>query len=525
MKKLFLLLPLLLLMSACIPSLTGTDSVTVTINADSKSTVQTLPKDSTVQSALDSAQIKLSSLDRVEPEAATKLTEGLQINVFRGTEEFEVVTSDLPFENQTVKNESMPDGQKVLIQPGVNGKVSTTYRIVKEDGVIASRTVVKTETIEASKPEIVMVGVQSPFAAQPITGRIAYITASNAWVMEGNTGDRRPVVTSGDLDGRIFSISPDRSWLLYSRTPSSSDPNGGINSLWVVNLVENGAIPVPLGVKNVVHYAEWVPNTERTIAYSTVAPRSTPPGWQANNDLVMLQFNSDGTTKKSTTIVEQNSGGIYGWWGTLFAISPDGSTIAYARPDSIGVVDQKNAQFSPLINLTPYQTGGDWAWVPDITWAPYGRILFTVQHGTAGSDPTDETSTAFELTAIVVSSKTVIRLFPGSGMFSSAKPSPLGSGKAYQLGILTSLLPDQSGTSRYDLRLMDRDGSNVRKLYPGEGVQGLSPQQVVWSPVGSDSGDQLLAFLAQGNLMFVDSVTGAISQVSGDGTVSKIDWK
>jgi hypothetical protein len=526
MKKLLFILPLFFLLASCsLPLASGTQSISVTINSDSTSTSLSLPKGSTVQQAVDAANIKLSNLDRVDPVGGVLITEGMQINVIRVVEEFEVVESVLPFENQTVKNESMPNGQKVLIQPGVNGKASMTYRVLKENGVAVSRTIVKSETVEESKPEIVMVGVQSPFVSQPIEGRLAYITSSNAWIMEGNTGNRRPVVTSGDLDGRIFTISPDRNWLLFSRSPSSTSSDNAINSLWLVNLQENGAKPVALGVENVVHFAEWIPGREMTIAYSTVEPRSTPPGWQANNDLVLLQFDAEGFTKEKTVILEQNSGGIYGWWGTFYSFSPDGSAIAYARPDSVGLVDQEGRQLNPLINLTPYQTGGDWAWIPGLAWSPDGRILFTVQHGPAGSKSMDETSSEFDLSAIVLASKNVIRLYPNSGMFSYPEPSPNGAGNSYQLSVLTSILPDQSGTSKYDLRLMDRDGSNIRKLYPGEGVQGLSPQQVVWSPGANGNGSTFLCFLAQGNIMLVETSTGDISQVSGDGTVSKIDWK
>lgn len=523
MKRLLLFLLLIFLLAACSLPVAGSDSISAAINADGSSIKVTLPKGATVQQALDAANLKLSNLDRVEPSAGTSVTGGMEIKVIRVTEEFQIEETVLPFENQTVKNESLPAGQKVLIQPGVNGKISTTYRVVKENGAVISRTVAKTDILEEAKPEIIMVGVQSPFVSQPISGRLAYITASNAWIMEGTTGNRRPVVTSGDLDGRIFSLSPDGKWLLFSRN-ASTDSNA-INSLWVVNLEDNGSKPIALGVENVVHYAEWVPGREMTIAYSTVEPRSTPPGWQANNDLVVLQFDTEGYTKEKNVIVEQNSGGIYGWWGIIFSFSPDGSKIAYSRPDAIGVVDQQSGQLNPLVGLTPYQTGGDWAWVPGVQWSPDSRILFTILHGPVGSSVTDETSTEFDLAAIVLESNTVVRLYPNSGMFSYPQPSPRYSDAAYQLSVLTSILPDQSGTSKYDLRLMDRDGSNVRKLYPGEGIQGLSPQQVVWSPSSGESGSASIAFLSQGNIMLVDTTSGAVSQVSGDGTVSNIDWK
>ena len=59
-----------------------------------------------------------------------------------------------------------------------------------ENGVQVSRTFVSSETM-VSQPEIVMIGVQSPYSVQTINGLLAYISSGNAWVMENNTGNRR----------------------------------------------------------------------------------------------------------------------------------------------------------------------------------------------------------------------------------------------------------------------------------------------------------------------------------------------
>ena len=79
-----------------------------------------------------------------------------------------------------------------------------------------------------------MIGVQTPFSSRSISGILAYIDNGNAWVIEGATGNRRPVVTTGDLDGHIFSISFDREWLLFSEKVHQSKTY--INSLWAVRI-------------------------------------------------------------------------------------------------------------------------------------------------------------------------------------------------------------------------------------------------------------------------------------------------
>lgn len=497
----------------------------LTISVDNSIINTEVDEGSTIQDALANAGVDLQPLDRTAPSLSELATDGLTIKVTRVEEEFLVEETVLPFENQTVKNESLPNGQSVLIQAGVNGKLSSTYRVVKEDGVVISKTLVKTDTLAEAKPEILMIGVQSPFTSVSIKGTLAYITSSNAWIMETTTGNRRPVVTSGDLDGRIFSISPDRKWLLFSRSISTDNSNKNLNSLWVVNLEEPDSSPISLGINNVVLYADWIPGKTRSIAFSTVETRDTPPGWQANNDLILLSFDENGKSLSRQTVLETNAGGLYGWWGTTFEISPDGQKIAFARPDAIGFVDKAGKSANVVLDLLPYQTNSDWAWVPGINWSPDGNVLFTILHGAEISSTEKESSSKFDLTAITYSDDLPIRLINNSGIFAYPSPSPADADGNYLVAYLSAIIPDQSETSRYDLRIMDRDGSNQKKLYPGEGIQGLNPQNLVWSPGPDSDGNYTLGFIAQGNIMLVSVSDGTVSQLTGDGSVSKIDWR
>jgi hypothetical protein len=328
------------------------------------------------------------------------------------------------------------------------------------------------------------------------------------------------VVNTGDLDGRIFSLSPDHGWLLFSRSADKSDSTT-INSLWVVNLSDKNFTPISLGVKNVVHYAEWVPGKDLTIAFSTVEPRSTAPGWQANNDLQILNFNESGKQLKLQKLIDDNPGGIYGWWGASYSFSPDDSDIAYSRPDSIGLVDSKSGTLTPSSEFTAYQPQGDWAWVPGICWGDNHSVLYAV----LPSSSTNSSNTSFDLDAYLTGSNTLVTLQQNTGMFAYPSVSPVDAQGRYWVAYLSATLPDQSATSRYDLRIMDRDGSNTKKLYPDEGVQGLDPQKVIWSPITVEKQDSLIAFIAQGNLMFVEPTAGTIQQITGDGSISSIDWK
>jgi hypothetical protein len=508
----------------CKPGNEVLPTIEITIQVDGKQISSSVTAGSTVQTALGKAGITLNTLDRIDPPGYTPITSKTNIRITRIRESFEVKDVIIPFQRQTVRNESLPEGQTLLIQPGTNGSQQITYRHVFENDIEVSSTSIKTVTISEARPEIVMVGVQTPFTAVPIPGKIVYLTASNAWIMENSTGERRPLVTSGDLDGYIFTLSAEGKWLLFTRKADKSSTDV-INALWAVDVTNKSPKPINLRINNVIHYAEWVPESGLTITYSTVEARPTAPGWQANNDLNLLTFNPEGVTIKKVKIVEANSGGIYGWWGTTFAWSPDGEQIAYVRPDSIGMVDIKKGKLNSLLDLIPLQTRSDWAWVPGIGWAQDNINLYTVTHVPKSGLASNEASPLFDLTAIVTAGGPVLDIVQQSGMFAYPAPSPFLQNKRYKVAFLQAIFPEQSETSRYKLMLMDRDSSNKEALFPPEGAQGLDAQKVVWGPNNSGDNPPWLAFNYQGNLWLLNSDTRQAQQITGDGSISRLDWK
>jgi len=514
---------LLLLLAACTPlALTNSGMVAVSIQVDGEVIEANTPAGTTVADTLENNDIILDTLDRVEPPSYTIIAEPTTITVVRIREEYEIEQAIVPFEQQTVPNESLPDGRTMLIQLGENGLQEITYRRVFENGIETSRTVFKVVTLTEAKPEIVMIGVQSPFTPISIPGVIAYLTAGNAWVMSNTTGERRPIVTTGDLDGRVFTLSPTGEWLLYTRKSEGEEKS--INTLWVVRITDDEPEPFSLDATNIIHFAAWVPSDMLMVLYSTVEPRATAPGWQANNDLRRIRF-SENAYIRDEEIMEANSGGIYGWWGMNFAISPDGAQVAYSRPDSVGLVDLESGATSTLLDLLPLQTGGDWAWAPGISWAPDQQILYSPAHVPMSGLANPEASPLFNLSAIVLDNGAAFPVVSQTGMFAypAASPDTL-PGDRYLVAYLKAILPEQSDTSRYQLVLMDRDGSNQKLIYPPEGMSGLEPQQVVWAPATGDE-PLWLAFIYQGNLYLYEHGTDKIRQVTGDGLIDRIDWK
>ncbi|MDP2776873.1 MAG: G5 domain-containing protein, partial [Anaerolineales bacterium] len=354
------------------------------------------------------------------------------------------------------------EGETRLVQAGVNGLEEITYRRILEDETEISKSAVKTVILSEALPEIVMVGAQSSYTPLNIPGTLAYLAGGNAWIMEDSTANRRIIVSTGDLDGRIFALSPNGEYLIFTRK-SNKSADEEINTLWAVRTRNLDPKLISLQAKNVVHFAAWIPGTN-SVAYSTVEPRSAAPGWQANNDLYRVSI-TGGSPRR---LLSTNSGGVYGWWGMSFAYSPSG-VLAYSRPDAIGLVDQDGGYLKPLLEITPLNTHSDWAWIPPLAWGADGKSLYFVSHAPAPSPITSEESPYFDLSATSFSTEATVSIVRSAGMFSDPSISPIkpnGREKSFPVASLQSIFIAQSDSSRYRLMVMDRDGSNIKLLFP-----------------------------------------------------------
>lgn len=525
---------LALLLGGCLaPQVSqGNTILQASLNADGENYAVQVPVGSTVADALKAVGLQVGSLDKVEPPLYTILTDGLSIKITRGREEFETQQDTIPYERQTVRNESLPQGETLIIQLGRNGIREITYRKYFENDSLVNTNISRITILEPALPEIVMVGARAPFAPLPITGKLVYLAGGSAWMMEGSTSNRIPLVVIDDpqtpLDGRVLRLSPDKRWLLYTRK-SSKPAEQEINTLWVLDITDPKAKPINLRTPNVIHFADFDPLASLTILYSTVEPRAAAPGWQANNDLYRMKFGANGNLGVREQIIEANTGGVYGWWGTDFFWSPTGNLLAYSRPDGMGIVSFREKRLLPLLDITPLQTRSDWALIPPVGWGADGRTLFLVTHAPPPGLVNPEESPNFDLSALSLDSNALVRIRQQSGMFaypSASRASKRGDEMAYYVAYLQALLPQQSEISGYQLVLMDRDGSNRRVVFPRPGSPGLEPQVPAWSPSAPSfvEGD-FVAVLYEGNLWMIDAATGEATQVTDDGLIQVIDWK
>lgn len=453
----------------------------------------------TVREALAAAGVELGKLDRVQPDLYVETTSGMVIVVTRVEERIETQRESLPFERKTVINEALPAGETRAIQLGANGEAEVTYRRVLENGVEVERTELQRTIIKPPVDEILAVGARDKLPTVAISGTIAYLSAGNAWLMRGSSAGRRPLTTAGDLDGRVFELSPDGRYLLFSRR-LVGDVKTPINQLWLAETTIVGENPISLPIRGAL-YAEWSPDGSQ-LAYSTAERSASPPGWRANNDLWLVRTDrliSGSLNLRAERVLTPSAPGAYSWWGSTFRWAPDGTRIAYASADQVGVVDVISRSRRSLIEFPAYRTFSEWVWTPVVSWSPDSRFLATVVHGAplASEDPQD--SPVFDLWLLAADGSFAARVADQVGMWAAPSWGPAG--------VLHGLAanPLQSVDSRYALIVRDRDGSNPRRVFPVGQEPGVeAPPQLAWSPTGRE-----FVFVFNGNL-YLGDVYGAV---------------
>jgi len=481
-----------------------------------------------VGDALEAAQISLEGKDRADPVPSTVLERDTTVDVVRVREEFNTEEEVIPYQVIRQPSESLPKGEEQLLQAGENGLRQVTHVRVFEDGEEVAYEEVNSAVVEEPVDEIVLVGKQSSVSPLTIPGRIIYLSDGNAWMMEDSTANRSLVVATGDLDGRIFSVSDDGSWLLFTRQEEGDEDV--INTLWAKDITAQDGELIDLEAENIIHFADWAPGSVENVAFSTVESRVASPGWQASNDLKLTSFDATGIQEQETLVESIIS--VYGWWGTDFRHLEGDKGFLFSSPDRVGTIDSDTGEVKTLLDILPYKTRGDWAWMPGISLGPNGTHLFSVEHVPLEGAGSAEESPVFNLVAISLPEGRSTTLIKEVGMFayplaSSRRSSALTEGE-YRVAYLQAVFPRQSDSSKYRVRVMDRDGSNQRTVFPAQEAPGLEPNRHwgVWAPGSVEKGSQhLLAVLYEGNIHVVNPDTGESWPVTGDGRVQRMDWK
>lgn len=521
---------LVVLSAACSPTappgIEAEEPLQVNLTVDGE-TYNLTTQAANVRELLDEAGIVAEPTDEVTPPPFTLLSDGMSVTVVRVEEEITVVEQSLPFERKMVRSEALSAGEPPrIIQGGRNGLQEITVRTVYRDGVESERQQTKVTIIEEPLDEIVMVGVGATPGAASFSGLIAYNSGGTGAILRGSTVFPEQLDTGGQLDGRVFRLSPNGDYLLYTRV--LSDTGRFNNELWLLS-TERGAEPRSLGVENVL-WADWNPARVASlqIAYTTGNAVSQPPGWEANNDLWVATIYANETYPFAPERIVEAYPATYGWWGGTYAWSPGGRYIAYAYADEVGIINLEPATADErrrqLESFPEFNTRAEWVWLPTITWSPDGRFLAFSSHG--GSTPE---AAEFDIMVASIEDAILGRFVEQAGMWSHPQWSPAdlsdagGDSGASSIAFLQAANPLNSLNSSYSLWLMDNDGSNARQVYPPVGENSRFPreeQYMAWGPSGRD-----MTFVFDGALyLFAVDSQQAYRVTEDDTIVTRPTW-
>ncbi len=501
---------LMLLLAGCVTLPRAPRHVTLVVDGTQRQ-IETEAPD--VRSLLSQAQVTLSGLDRVSPPETASLQDGMTVKVTRVLQYTETFTEPLPFGRRTVRDATLPEGETRLLESGRPGVLSRVYRITEEDGRETERTLISEQITRPPQDEVRLIGTKQQVRTVPLAGTLAYLSHQDAWVMRGSNRSPRRLTALGDLNGQVFSLSPDGTKLLFTRAVTTGD---AINSLWFVLTTEAHPEVHPLSLDNVL-WADWSPDGVH-LAWTTAEVNEQPPGWRGQNDLWVAVLSARDILISKQLLLAPTAGGGYGWWGTRYAWSPNGKSLAYSTPESVGVVSLRERKRVPLLTFPPYRTQSDWAWNPAVAWDAQGTFLATVRHSSApdGGDPGD--SPVFDLWVLAANGIISAEMASEVGMWAAPRYAP--DGETLLFG--RASVPYQSDLGPYTLCLQDRDGSNTHCLASGDEDSTLAIESPtwLWSPDGES-----LAFVQRGDIFLLLLADESLLPLSDDGGILRLSWR
>lgn len=490
----------------------------------------------TVDQVLRAEKIQLGEDDRVDPPGYTPIERTATIQIVRVEIKTEKKSEPIEFARTLIRDDALPDGKMQVVQLGANGEAEVTFQITLEDHTEISRREVNRVTLKQPRDEILALGTQNALPPVEIQGTLSYLARGNAWVMHNSSNDKRPLTFEGDLDGRVFDLSPDGRYLIFTRAGSEN-----LNTLWLADTAILGERPRRIPLDDLL-YAQWAPDGSSQIAYSTGEKTPGAPGWKAHNDLFIATLGNISATLPITTplraalptpvgdagvitltarrIISPSIPAPYAWWGGSLAWSPDAQIFAYTFANQVGFVNVSTGARRAAKTFAFYSTRADWVWSPQIAWSPDSRFILATVHAPPEGAGLPEDSPAFDLWALARDNSVNLALARQTGMWSSPVWSPSDPYGESKIAYGVALNAGDSERSPYALYVMDRDGGNRMRIFPQGTEGGLAVIQVAWSPDGS----QLVA-IRDGDLWLYDFAKAVWSQLAANGDTHLPRWK
>lgn len=513
---------LLLLLPACVM---GPKRVTLVADG-SRRLIETTAV--TVQDLLREQNVLMGDNDRVEPPPFAEVDRSATVTVTRVKIVTEKVRQPIPFERRLVRDEAYPEGQMRILQLGANGEVEITYATSYENGQDKGTRETARRVVTEAKHEVLALGTLGSLPGVPLPGAVIYLSSGNAWVMRNSSTDKRPLTATGDLDGRVFSISADGRYLLFSR--AAPQDSNGLTSLWLIDTLVLGELPRAVPVSDTL-YAQ-IAGDASFIVYSTGEKTFGAPGWRAHNDLYFAALPDLAATPPApitltpTLVWKASQPAPYSWWGAKFALAPDGRAVAYGFANEVGFTEittrtlaiaDGNTPRHTLATFAPFRTRADWVWTPQVAWSADSRFVLAAVH--AATDPPNmaNDNPLFDVYAFARDNSVYAPLARQTGMWAAPAWSPPDVAGESQIAYGVALSPSDSERSRYALYLMDRDGGNKKQVFPQAKEDGLIVVQVAWA-----AGARQLVAIRQSDIWLYDLNEGKWSQLTANAATTLV---
>jgi uncharacterized protein YabE (DUF348 family) len=148
----------------------------VTLNYGGK-TRAIVSNSNTVADFLNEQQIKLSSLDRVEPNLDSILGTNVVVKITEVEKVSDVVEEVYPFKTVTKKDSKLAKGKKKILSQGKNGTISRKYEVVRENGKVVSKKLVSERIVVKPVNKVIAIGTKNPSRGTTVASEF-YVEAS-----------------------------------------------------------------------------------------------------------------------------------------------------------------------------------------------------------------------------------------------------------------------------------------------------------------------------------------------------------
>jgi uncharacterized protein YabE (DUF348 family) len=135
----------------------------------------------TVADLLKEKNITLGPSDEISQPLATKLESGMEIAIYRISENTKTETVNIPFETDIQLDYSKPVGQETVLVPGQFGQKLITYKVISKDGVESSREEISSNILVSPVKATISRGAKSNFSGSVEYWRPYVVSAANRY--------------------------------------------------------------------------------------------------------------------------------------------------------------------------------------------------------------------------------------------------------------------------------------------------------------------------------------------------------